>query len=412
MCLLLFVHQDCGGPVQGESAKLVVGRPCCIGGLVVWVGRWLGPTTARATSPPLPPDTLFLTCAPMNIFLFSMLVNPAAQSPCSPGSYLVGQTCTICLVGNYCKDDSMFPCPVGQYCPTGNLSIFVPCPAGKYGSVEQLTTPECSGNCTAGYFCSQGSSSPSGQACGTFCASCSKPPPLRPPAFARAPPPHSSCSWGALHAEVCAEVSESESVSVLCLGLARGSGPGNFCPAGTPSRRPVQPGFFGSGSAVNGSNLYFTTQTECPAGSYCEGDSYEAVLCPPGRYGAENAASVPSSHPSLPCPPPPLLPPSPSRSRRPGSTWSLLPTIRESAPRFPLLHTALVWACVARVPRRQLWLHGALEQLRLLGALLAGPLLHHRLVEQHAVSVWRREPVLSQRVFGCFYGACGFLLPS
>lgn len=48
-------------------------------------------------------------------------------------------------------------CPKGSYCVAGNR---YDCPAGRYGEKEGLSSNECSGLCTAGYFCESGSVSP------------------------------------------------------------------------------------------------------------------------------------------------------------------------------------------------------------------------------------------------------------
>ena len=66
---------------------------------------------------------------------------------------------------------SCAPCPLGSYCSGGSST---PCPAGTWGGSRYLTTPDCSGACTAppGSMCPLGTSSAIGVPCsaGFWCA--------------------------------------------------------------------------------------------------------------------------------------------------------------------------------------------------------------------------------------------------
>ena len=83
--------------------------------------------------------------------------------------------CYVCPAGSFCTSrDSADPCPTGFYCPEGTGADMIPCPAGTYNPVLSMTQlSECtqcdggkycltagmdnfSGNCSAGYFCTQG----------------------------------------------------------------------------------------------------------------------------------------------------------------------------------------------------------------------------------------------------------------
>ena len=102
--------------------------------------------------------------------------------PCPDGSYMNttgASECSTCPIGYYCSSSlstsEYYPCPRGFYCPTGTGSNWEACPLGRYGSRSGLgTLDECTacppgnycsgtaltsptGNCSAGYYCPQGS---------------------------------------------------------------------------------------------------------------------------------------------------------------------------------------------------------------------------------------------------------------
>jgi hypothetical protein len=62
-------------------------------------------------------------------------------------------------------------CEVGRYCVGGAARA---CPAGRYGALRGLTSELCTGNCSAGYYCPAGSTSPTQLNCSDgpayFCA--------------------------------------------------------------------------------------------------------------------------------------------------------------------------------------------------------------------------------------------------
>ncbi len=130
--------------------------------------------------------------------------------PCPAGRFgsdarLTDDTCTgPCTAGYFCGSGAMVPnetacgsaavyCPEGSGGPlrvpdgeysagvsleTGNRSVACPpgsyceqgvrrdCPAGTFGCSIRLSTRQCSGNCSAGYFCTAGATSNVEQACG------------------------------------------------------------------------------------------------------------------------------------------------------------------------------------------------------------------------------------------------------
>ena len=114
-----------------------------------------------------------------------------------------------------------------------------PCPAGRYGGETGLKDATCSGQCTAGYYCPHGSSSPTAEECG---------------------------------------------------------GAHLYCPTGSAAPTPVTLGFYSTPAtatvdvsatvaAVVGNEQTRTGQTQCAPGQYCD-SSGVAKPCPAGRYGA------------------------------------------------------------------------------------------------------------------------------
>jgi hypothetical protein len=105
-----------------------------------------------------------------------------APIPCSDGFYMNttrASSCTICPAGYVCQairsTSTYFDCPIGYYCPVGTGTNPIACPVGRYGSrINLMALDDClacppsmfcsqtaltapNGNCTAGYFCPQGS---------------------------------------------------------------------------------------------------------------------------------------------------------------------------------------------------------------------------------------------------------------
>ena len=63
-----------------------------------------------------------------------------------------------CTAGKYCTQGSsaFLSCPAGFYCPEGSAAP-IKCKAGKYCAGTDNVTPD--GDCTAGYYCIEGASS-------------------------------------------------------------------------------------------------------------------------------------------------------------------------------------------------------------------------------------------------------------
>lgn len=100
--------------------------------------------------------------------------------PCPGGRFgnstgLTTSDCSgVCTAGYYCPLASITPtanlCPAGSYCPEGSAEPIL-CPAGSFGNETGLSHSSCSGSCSAGYYCPQGSTSAKEIICplGSYC---------------------------------------------------------------------------------------------------------------------------------------------------------------------------------------------------------------------------------------------------
>ncbi len=198
--------------------------------------------------------------------------------PCPEGTFgnetgLEDATCSgNCSLGALCPEGSTTNetlCPIGFYCPIGS-AIF--CPGGTFGNETGLSDPTCSGNCTAGFFCLGGSTATDSILCpaGTFC----------PPASSNPTP----CEFGTFN------VNEGETNSSACITCPAGffcpftSLPPVICPAGSFCEEGSSSALFclSSGSfCPEGSSA----ETPCPAGAFCE-NAFTIELCPVATYNA------------------------------------------------------------------------------------------------------------------------------
>ena len=233
--------------------------------------------------------------------------------PCPPGRYgntegLQTSFCTsLCVPGSYCPSGSIqpYPCPIGSYCPDGIEHI--PCPPGHFGNTSNLTDRQCSGLCSPGYYCIEGSTSSYASPCpggfygdqtGQVDANCSGfcPAGYFCPAgssFATERPcnvPNYFCPAGSEHPVQVSkgfysvgfgnEVFEAELLRVdqmIC-------DPGYYCVLG--QRYPCPAGTFGNSSGISSpDSLFYLCSGVCPSGSYCPQGSIVPTPCPAGTYG-------------------------------------------------------------------------------------------------------------------------------
>mmetsp|Transcript_14181 Transcript_14181/g.30690 ORF Transcript_14181/g.30690 Transcript_14181/m.30690 type:complete len:1885 (-) Transcript_14181:36-5690(-) len=180
---------------------------------------------------------------------------------------IFSENCTgVCFDGFFCPEGSTSPtqedCPVGFYCPAGCQDP-IPCPAGRYGSSSRAVSSVCDGLCEKGYYCETGSTSSRAKIC----------------------PKGSYCPEGTTYATeyLCPQgtFGDVEGLSdPSCSGFCGGRA-GYFCAEGT---------------AVNGLEANDLAMKPCPLGSFCDGSTGDTSrqLCAPGLFSNELGVSTSS----------------------------------------------------------------------------------------------------------------------
>jgi hypothetical protein len=176
-------------------------------------------------------------------------------------------------------------CPVGHYCPSGTKSSTAfRCPAGRYGDVEGAKNSACSGPCTAGYHCDEGSSSPKQYQCGVV-------------GYIEnshtGNPADFNVTYGfANRSDGSAYMRSFNTSTSLLLNTADVkvsiiNSNNYYCPEGSALPITVLPGFYSTG----GNATTRTGQSMCTVGTYC----LEGVLsqCPAGTYSNKALATSP-----------------------------------------------------------------------------------------------------------------------
>eukprot|EP00347_Sterkiella_histriomuscorum_P018896 403343756 len=270
------------------------------------------------------------------------------QIKCEPGTYTnmsAQTTCKQCDAGTYCDKFGMVfgeECPAGCYCPAGSVKP-IPCAVGTYNPMaassgngacqncdggtfcdeEGLTFVK--GTCSAGYFCKTGSPSATPAInltlsfnngyitmygiCprGNYCPIGSEDPSPCPIGFylngegGRAQSDCLKCQAGSF----CEEVGLAIPNGHCDLGYYCEAGSdsiyqnecpvGHYCQKGSPNPQKCLPGSFqpqtGQPFCIECNPGYYcnfnsSTETTCPAGSYCQNNTKSAdqFLCPAGTY--------------------------------------------------------------------------------------------------------------------------------
>ena len=238
------------------------------------------------------------------IVVFSSILPAILSDSCYDGSYVNPK-------GPWGKCSGFTTCEKGTFCING---IKESCPAGTYGETDGLTSNVCSGLCPAGYFCPEGSVSPT--PCGNSSQYCpegsSQPRPIPSGYFGIGKdrnlhfdiiicPKGTYCMDGFKH--VCQPGSYGDTVGLSTESCSAPCPAGYYCPTGSSDARAhpcsSSPEFYcpeGSSRELRGKYGYYSIdyhhkdgagygeQELCPKGSYCvDGVRH---LCPAGHYGA------------------------------------------------------------------------------------------------------------------------------
>ncbi|KYO38996.1 hypothetical protein Y1Q_0022586 [Alligator mississippiensis] len=222
--------------------------------------------------------------------------------PCPLGSFQPGRgrsLCRECPEGTFCNQTGLaepVACPMGHYCPAGS-TLPLPCPVGTYGtgsctpctpgmycSMAGLARPE--GLCQPGYYCVQGSSSPSpvGRPFGDLC----------PPGYycfaGTKSPNETPCPAGTWNEHRGAQDAS------WCLPCPSGffcNVTGQVSPAGF-----CAPGYYCTGRTRTPRPMDGITGNMCPEGHYCPAGSRAPSPCPDGEHsnttGQEKCSPCPA----------------------------------------------------------------------------------------------------------------------
>ncbi len=227
-----------------------------------------------------------------------------AQEACGPGTYCIDGKRYPCPAGRYGtilelhSSNCTSHCPTGAYCPLSSPDPIL-CPAGRFGSTIGLETPECSGSCKPGYYCPQGSTQEDQVPCapgrygaenGLTSEECS---PLCEITGAGAPNATSSAGTKFCEFRHCAAGYYCPLASISAKQVECG-GASVFCPPSSVIPTPVTIGFYTIGPNSKPENMQMAgtetgdedirfSQIICEPGFYCiDGVRYR---CPLGHYG-------------------------------------------------------------------------------------------------------------------------------
>ena len=110
------------------------------------------------------------------LFMTLLLLYLSCKITLSQGHSELQSSSETCIFGSYRSANPPFGkcsgfkhCDHGFFCVNG---VRFHCPAGSYGDTFRLSNSSCSGYCSAGYYCSEGSISSTSKSCGNsdyFC---------------------------------------------------------------------------------------------------------------------------------------------------------------------------------------------------------------------------------------------------
>src|SRR3989344_2837442 len=176
-----------------------------------------------------------------------------------------------------CQSGTCSVAGAGYYSPTSDNSRYS-CSAGYYGTSTTNSASTCNGACTAGYYCTAGSTSATQNACGTgkYCPAGSS--------------GTTNCAAGYYGSSTTNSVSTCNGACTAGYYCTAGStratqnacGTGKYCPAGSSGTTNCAAGYYGSSTT----NSVSTCNGACTAGYYCTAGSTSATqnACGTGNY--------------------------------------------------------------------------------------------------------------------------------
>ena len=191
----------------------------------------------------------------------------AARGPtaCRPGTAQPNASqgaCVDCVAGtfmNHSEATSCFGCPEGSHCAMGS-STPLPCSGGSFGNATGLTSQDECHPCPPGHFCFAGSVEASECGKGTYAMS--------------------------ERSQLCTACEEGKYQNSSGTTACMECGDGYICDEGSVARIPArcEAGFFLNATLAAMVDDPLDACLQCPAGSFCTGDSSPARECTPGSY--------------------------------------------------------------------------------------------------------------------------------
>nr|XP_006821767.1 PREDICTED: uncharacterized protein LOC100369099 [Saccoglossus kowalevskii] len=188
----------------------------------------------------------------------------AVPIPCDPGTFMINthaEECEICPAAHYCVT-GLDPerCPPGYYCPEGTGWVWQSCPPGTFSNNDGLANETECQTCSAGMYCS----SPNATA------------------------PTAYCDAGYF----CAEGSDTPTPEFNFRGTAGICPEGHYCPVGTSTPNKCPRGTFSDITKLTAQ----AECTDCLYGTYCSdegltapsGDCYAGFYCLRGAMDPNN----------------------------------------------------------------------------------------------------------------------------
>ena len=218
------------------------------------------------------------------------IVSLSDCTPCSSGQYCVGtarhNTTGLCAAGYWCGRESVLSrpnagtdrfgaCNAGHYCPEGS-SAPLPCPAGTYRPELRGTSLDSCRPCPAGQFCGQsGLTGPSGDClAGWYCSEGSRE--AMPGDVQYTVEASGSGSGSGSGSPTNTTVQEIFARNVSYGGICP---KGHYCPTRSARPLPCVPGYFSNTTGLSSCTI-------CPSGYFCSGTTVNPLLfpCPSGHY--------------------------------------------------------------------------------------------------------------------------------